>query len=203
MPVKFNGATSGFVQLAAPAVAGSTSLVLPTDSVQPGLVLVAVSSFSAASTVSVDNCFTSTYDNYRVITDFTAASTALTITMRMRVGGADSSAASYTRQILYGTGATVTAGVSTGATSWSLVTSDATYMPYNRFAFDLYGPQLTRITTGTYNVALYESTGLHYSMSNAVTFAATTSFDGFSLIASTGNFNCTVRVYGYRNSITT
>ena len=50
----------------------------------PGLVYVAGTAFSAASSVSVNNCFTSTYDNYRIMMRITNSAA---VNMQWRVRG--------------------------------------------------------------------------------------------------------------------
>lgn len=169
---------------------------------ESGLVLITSSTFSAASAVNVNNCFTSTYENYRVIIDFSAASTTLTTRMRMRVGGADSSASSYVLNQTYNnTTTTVANSQVTGQTQWDLATVDGTVAPYLRMPFDIFGPQLTRFTTLTGSFAqVSASTPTYFIVTNGMFFTATTSFDGFSLLTSTGTISGSVRIYGYRNS---
>lgn len=207
MPVRLNGSTSGYVELAAPAVAGTTSLELPTDSIKPGLVLVAVQSFSAVSSVSVNNCFTATYENYRVMVSVTQASGTqdIPVYMKLRASGADNSVGYY---IANGVGISDTAqnfansssNVSTGFYVARLANSvDNT----TSFSLELHGPQLSK-RTPMYGTGMWTS-----GNSNAVTAVGTTiaglhntiaSYDGFSL-SSTANLTGTLRVYGYRNSL--
>ena len=86
MPVKINGATSGSVTLAAPATGSDVTLTLPAAAgtvattayadTAGGLQLITTQTFSAVSAVNVNNCFTSTYDNYQVVISGTTPSTA-------------------------------------------------------------------------------------------------------------------------------
>lgn len=196
MPLRLNGATSGYVQLAAPAVAGSTSLVLPTDSVQPGLVLVATSAFSAASTVSVDGCFTSTYENYRLLVNIDGASTTNSAQIRLRASGSDS-AVNYNQFGWIASGGTLSANSGTGNTYITLATTTTTDGSFS--VVEIGRPALAAITH-----IYFQQYASNTPAGIAGICAHTTSsaYDGFSVIASTGTITGRVRVYGYRNSTT-
>jgi hypothetical protein len=157
-----------------------------------GLVFITSEPFTSSSTVSVNNCFTSTYSNYRVIMTATG-STSMDITCRLRVGGADSSAATYSNRRA-ALGATYTTSASTTGTSLNYAVARAT----NRSVavYDFTNPQAT-LQTNVIGQS-FEPDGLFDI--NGCTFTATTSFDGFSLICSSGNITGTVTVYAYANS---
>ena len=75
MGLRLNGSTSGYVELNAPAVAGTTNLSLPAtsgtvalDATAGGLVLVKAQQItSSASSIAVNDVFSSTYRNYRIV----------------------------------------------------------------------------------------------------------------------------------------
>lgn len=195
MTLKLNGATSGSVSLDAPATGSHVTLELPTDSIKPALILLASQAFTAASNVSVNNCFTAAYDNYQIIYS-TSANTATTgdIQFRLRSGGVDSSAASYkqgsisnswTNSVAAFGGTTSTAG----NVGFLNAANDAFSKSINVFAPFL-SQKTTWATSGPDDASMRVYSGL---------FNATTSFDGFSIIAPSGTFTGTVRVYGYRN----
>jgi hypothetical protein len=199
MPVRINGSTSGYIEIDAPAVAGTRTLVLPTDSIQPGLVLVASNTFSAATSLSINNCFTSTYDNYRVMLTVTAASGVVAVNLRLRVSGTDSST-TYTTQQLQVTGTSV-AGGRTGAgntgTEWQVANTSAS-LPVG-INGDIFGPQRAAATSinFTSNFPSGSATIEMYSGSHSTA----TSYDGLSILAAAGgNITGFIRVYGYRNS---
>jgi hypothetical protein len=188
MPLRINGATSGYVQLAAPNAAGSTALVLPTDSVQPGLVLVASGSVTSGSTLSIDGCFTAAYDNYRI-----ALTSNVSTTLRWRAASADNSSANYYDQYILGNASAASAGRGSGQTSHA--TSSGT----GWLVMDVFGPALASTTYSVANVTQGGTTlvVVGYAYFHNVASA----FDGFSLLGTSMTAN--VRVYGYRNSITT
>jgi hypothetical protein len=187
MGVRLNGSTSGYVELNAPATAGTTVLELPTDSIKPGMVLVASQSFSAVSSVSVNNCFTATYENYKVFCDFSVSSTP-TMTFRFRAAGVDASTGYFT---------STNFAVGSSASAIGLGASNMTSSDRGVFSVDILAPMLARESH------LVGLSGLNAGYLGACASGAlrnTSTYDGFSVIASTGNMTGTIRIYGYRNS---
>ena len=65
----------------------------------PGLKLITTQSFSATTTINVNDVFSTTYDNYKVIMNFECATNAdASFNFRFRSGGADNSNATYNYQ---------------------------------------------------------------------------------------------------------
>ena len=62
---------------------------------EPGLVLLTTQTFSAVSSVSVDDVFSSTYDNYVIQGVVLNTVDGRALNLRLRVSGADASAANY------------------------------------------------------------------------------------------------------------
>jgi hypothetical protein len=60
--------------------------------INPGLTLIKTQSFSAVASSSVDDVFSTTYDNYRIILDITDFTSDATVFAKLRVSGTDSSA---------------------------------------------------------------------------------------------------------------
>lgn len=201
MTLRLNGSTSGSVSLDAPAAGGNVSLELPTDSIKPGLVLVAAQSFTGVSSVSVNNCFTATYENYRVLVNMSSLSAGMTIGMRLRAGGADDSVAGYDTYYIDIESTSSAVGRILGQTSWQIAAGASGYQlsigadvrqPYtanHKHVQDIWGPTVE--PSGTY---------WRFGLRGHVR-ASTTLYDGFSLLASTGNFTGTVSVYGYRSTV--
>jgi hypothetical protein len=84
--------------------------------VTPGLVLVSTTPVSGTS-FSVNNCFSATYKNYRIIYDFTVADQNMVF--RLRVGGADNSTSNYDRVRLIASGSSAGVATTSAATSWT------------------------------------------------------------------------------------
>jgi hypothetical protein len=172
----------------------------PTIPGDPGLAFITGTTFTTSTGVNVNNCFSSTYDSYRVMIDVTAFSTTLDMLMRLRVSGADNSTTNYVRQVVYGSGTTAAAVLNTGQTSWTLLSTGSTNADYGKMSLDIFAPNLSRKTIVNQNQVSVDVSGNQYVLSGFLYFGATTVFDGFSLVPSTGNISGTVRVYGYRNS---
>lgn len=195
MPVKLNGSTSGFVELKAPAVAGTTSLELPTDSIKPALVLVNETTFSAATSVSVNNCFSATYQNYRIIIVHTAsAQTALNL--RLRTAGSDNTTTNYARQGLSVSSTSVSGARATGTNNAEL----GYYGIEGNIAYIDFGQPFESAKTNWHG-QLSAAPDNPFFTGFSGGFNSTTSFDGFSLLAASGTITGTVRIYGYRNSL--
>ena len=170
------------------------------DALLPGLVLVAKASWVSGGTLSVDNCFTSTYSSYRlVISNAKHATTAVNVLFRLRAGGVDKGSAGYywSRQyIAMGGGSGGFTGGSNSADIQPGIV--ATTANAGSGVIDLHDPQQSAITTCTFQGIWAATTGETGQGSGWLN--TTDSYDGFSLIANTGNFtSLDVRVYGYRN----
>jgi hypothetical protein len=167
-----------------------TSLNTALGTKKAGLVLLNTTSFSAVSSQSFNNVFSSTYDNYKIlITASSATDTDLQI--RLRVGGSDNStASSYVLQRITASSTTV-GGVRQTDSYWrgySFRDND-----YNSQEITLYRPFLTKPT-------LFSSYG-NYGESNALIFGFTgshnqsTSYDGFTMFGPT--VTGTISIYGF------
>lgn len=183
---------------AAPTAAAGTNTtqVATTAFVQAasGLTLITTQSFSAVSSVSVNNCFSGDYDNYRIIITMSTTQTDAP-TMRLRAGGADSSAASYnTRRIytLISTGSSNGDGSAT-ETSFKLGSADTTK---GLIALDVTLPQAAERTAMFAHSIGVASGGNGYFTYAAGVFNAATQFDGFSILNAT--MTGSLSVFGYR-----
>jgi hypothetical protein len=150
-----------------------------------------------SGTLSVNNCFSATYDNYLIISDMKVSAESNYI-LRLRVSGSDASTLYYLSGF-YNSSASSTlqafnhANVSdyklrdigTDKGVHSIVVSN----PYNAIdtSFTMQGLQGWQGTSSE----LVVNGGIHHSA---------TSYTGFSLLADNGNLTGTVRVYGYSNS---
>lgn len=149
--------------------------------------------FSGASSISLNGCFSSTYDNYRILF-FGTLSTGSNQTLRLRASGTDNSGATSYRSQQGTFGGTSVAAKRNDTSAFNLnYDSGGNEPPY--YAIDIFRPN----STDTFKVIA----GMGYKSAQAdFTLGALTSstqFDGFSLITSTGTMSGTVRVYGYRN----
>lgn len=162
-----------------------------------------VSSGSATS-VSFNNCFTSTYDNYRILIDgFQPQNAGRGLNFRLRVGGVDASGASDYPNAFLGLKADGTAsnfnsaGDSYGSTG---MYNSSTTIPYGSTSIDIFNPAKAERTFANVSAQLFDSQIFHRTGSFAHNL--TTAYDGFTLLlSSTGNITTLrVRVYGYRQA---
>ena len=164
--------------------------------------LVASASFSAASTVNVDNVFTSSYRNYRVVIEITATTGAAAqiISMQLRTGGTAATAANYfyARSGYNWAAATASADVGSGGTYWFIPRSNGSGSigGASSTSFTITSPRLAAPTwfTGTSVDGSYAAViGGYHSLSTA--------YDGFNIATTTGGTNITgvYRVYGLRD----
>ena len=159
-----------------------------------GLVLLNTTSFSAVSSQSINDVFSSTYDNYRIVADF-VGSTGTNNNMRLRVSGADNTTSNYMRQYIYASSTTIAAARSNSQTTW-LLGDHGTSRTIN--IVDLVSPNLAQVTGGIHFSAMYYNSATENAwLQNGLGFNATTQFTGFSIYPSSGTITGTVSVYGY------
>ena len=124
--VRLYGATSGYTELAPPAVAPDGVLSLPSgtgtiatqsyvdtsSAAAGGLVHINTTTFTAVSSVSLDDVFSADYENYKIIMTLFNSSTALTY-MRLRASGSDLTSTTYSFAV-----ARISSQGSLTATNW-------------------------------------------------------------------------------------
>lgn len=168
-----------------------------------GLTKVTSGTFSAVASVSLPNStFTSTYTNYKVVFIVSTSSGTPAITGRYRASGTDNSNATYYNAVSIARvdGSAATQGNSNAGTSYNLgymaIGTPGTY----GITLDFLSPQATakkQIAGGGFGYNATQDAFAAYSIGGW--FNATTAFDAFSLIASTGTITGSYFVYGYQN----
>ena len=164
-----------------------------------GLTLITTSSPSAVASVSINNCFSATYQNYRVIINYTSGVGADQMTtMRLRVSGTDSSTSYKSVQVGYGSGAATSGADIAGTDEW--------YVTYyntgtgSTVAIDIGNPFTATPTSAFINSGYVSSISNYYVQSNFDVHTASTSYDGFTILTTGTSFTGNIRVYGYANS---
>jgi hypothetical protein len=170
-----------------------------------GLSLIAKASFTSASSVSVQGCFTSAYQNYRVFCD-TIFPTANGQNGFALLSGASQATLNYNSAgVGFGSGAAAANNANEGGTAemrWGSLGSAG-----STFTIDIFRPALATQTRflGN-NFAFNGSTPIATSSAFAGVHTNTTAYDGFIIPflqanGATGNAaSGTIYVYGYRNS---
>ena len=179
---------------AASTITGPTGATGPTGSdASSGLVLINTTSFSAVSSVSVNDVFSATYENYKIIVNQQRNTGAGLNQLRFRVAGADNSSNLYIVQVLSANGgsASASSSTSTSASLSAAFTTGANII--GQFEIEMQNPFQSKRTTYLSRCVdgndLMVLTGQYYN--------ADTSFTGFSIIASANTITGSVSVFGY------
>lgn len=178
-----------------------TSATAPTSRLGGGgLDFITSSTFSAVSSVAVNNCFTNTSANYLLLVDLSATSADAVCGIKLRVSGTSSSTAYYGNTFGYNLASTLRNLAMNNATYFSLGETDTVNSDTFGAGITIIGPQLTRTTRLTVNATWPETTSNTVGAVGGGLHNVATAYDGFELIVSSGTFAGTVRVYGYRNA---
>ena len=149
-------------------------------------------SFSAAATLSVNGCFTSSYDAYMIWSQFSSSVADINVSLRMRAAGTDASGANYDFQEFVAANTSLTGARSSSQTSGQFARCSDCFATIN-----IHNPALAAITyylsQAWYGpgVTLTEYAGRH---------TPATAYDGFTVLPSSGNITGKLRVYGLRKS---
>jgi len=161
----------------------------------PALVYITQATPSAVNTVSINNCFTSTYTNYRIIANFTAAVGDASLTARLRVSGTDATT-NYSSQRVFG--AVTSAGASQNqAGTDELYIADITgsTVTNNYISFELSSPALAQATSG---MSIGGKSDVVQIV--AIGHSTATAYDGITFLFGGTSVTGIIRVYGYQNS---
>jgi hypothetical protein len=161
-----------------------------------GLTLVATGTAAAAASVTVNTCFTTTYDEYLLVVDITG-STIAQLNLQMRNGGSTITASNYQWfRTGFGNGGAADNSSGVGATAWLFGFANSTVPSVA--TINIYDPLTSRVANhnafsttvnGTDTAVSVMNTGFRYTSAQA--------FDSFVLSVSAGTMTGTVRVYGY------
>ena len=187
-----DGATA--IETLGDAIDASMNTALGTK--KAGMVLLNTTSFSGVSSGSVNDVFSATYENYRIIATL-VGTTVEAFNMRLRVSGADNSTNNYyfVGTDLNSSSASVTVRGGDPNTSWRLgaIGNDFTIL-----TIDVAGPQTSAKTAFVSAGGAGNGTNEAYGGNFGGFFSATTSFTGFTILGAS-NFSGTVRTYGVAN----
>ena len=163
-----------------------------------GMVLLNTTSFSGVASQSINDVFSATYTNYKIIMNLTSTTTAgEMLRMRMRVGGTDNTSSNYKyvmKQFYYDPPNVGIDNVgSTSSTDWVLhryTRADGYYG-----TLDVYFPFATNYT-GLFGAGLNPNYDTTNGSNTYCSLSVTTSYTGFTFYPSAGNMTGTVSVYG-------
>lgn len=146
--------------------------------------------YSGVTSVSLNGIFSGTYQNYITVFDLILAGGG-DVSIRWRVAGTDATGSNYVSQWLRAIGATVAGSLSTSTLS-NLSVTGGTNSVYTGTIYKPFEANPTQYTISSGSEAGISSLTSRHTLS--------TSYDGFTLLTSSGSFSGTVRVYGVKNS---
>ena len=156
-----------------------------------GLVHINTTAFTTQSAVNINDCFSSTYDNYKIIIN-AVNSTSSFLNARLRVAGADNTTANYRFQVLTAANTVISGAASTGQTAWGYGGSAGEVAA----DWTLLNPFATKVT----KIIVNHIDGTSITRTALLAFDLTTSFTGFTIYPNTGTFTGSVSIYGLQQS---
>jgi hypothetical protein len=176
------------------------AIFFPSAGPAPTSGLTFITGGTITDTTSVNNCFSATYTNYKIVFNSLVSGTNVQVRMRMRASGSDDSNSLYSFSNLQqntSTGGTASGGVGRDTTQFGLGSFN-NYANGQSLSFDIFNPFAAKNTNygpGAFFddeiVLLGFISGVHKS---------TTSFDGFTIFPTSSTLAGTYKVYGYANS---
>jgi hypothetical protein len=160
-----------------------------------GLVFITKSTFSAQSSVSIDNCFSATYIHYLITSDLLGSAADNGISARLRASGSDNSSSQYRRQLIYASSTTISGVRATGATFWD---SAFGYTETAAFGFRILwlSNPFDAVRTTAWNDSSYDADGNINVESRVLSNDATTSYDGITFFPNSGTMTGNISVFG-------
>lgn len=156
-----------------------------------GLVFVTSTTFSAASTFSINNCFSSAYVNYRILIRSLGAGGATELRYRLRVGGTDNSSANYSSQRLYAQSTSVGGYSEVNQTSGFLYTTNVTSESMS--STDIFRP-FEAVASGFHTEGKYNDYTIDMLAGRHL---VSTSYDGITIFPPLGTITGEIFIYGY------
>ena len=187
-----DGATA--IETLGDAIDASMNTALGTK--KAGMVLLNTTTFTGVASQSVNDVFSSTYDNYVIfISDLIASTGTPNLYIRLRASGADNSAAQYALNFMTRTNTGFASGQSLSGTAWDFGTIDATNRCFRELKLSSVNKAQTTgmqtITTDSYS----NSTALVYALAGGA-HAVSTAFTGMTIYPSANNISGIISVYG-------
>ena len=167
-----------------------------------GMDLITTSTFSAVSSVSINNCFTSTYENYRIVMNFISTSAGVQLRCRLRSAGTDNSGTGAYESAIFRITAVNSTQIAYSAADTTGYLMDQDANGYGHAILDISSPYSAVYSRLSINGAGgLSGTAIGCNYVGGFAHRVNSSFDGITLYLGSGTaITGTVRVYGYRNS---
>ena len=175
-------------------VAVDTAMNTALGTKKAGMVLLNTTSFSGVASQSINDVFSATYTNYKIIfSDLIVSTSNQNLLLRMRVGGSDLSSAIYTNQQSLQSGTTDTTQRQVSQTS--AYCGDIATADKNIIVVDIFNPFATKTTLMIAQGICTIDTVRQSLISNVV--GNTISYTGFTFFPVAQNITGSVSTYGY------
>ena len=176
------------------------AIFFPSAGPAPTSGLTFIAGGTVTDTTSVNNCFSATYLNYKVVFSNLTSGDSSNLLLRLRVGGTDNTSSVYSSIVSgsNGSSGTYTNGIVSQSASSFALTYGNDYANGQTIAFDMFSPFAAKNTqyglgnaVNGENAFFWFIAGIHKS---------TTSFDGFTIFPTSSTLAGTYKIYGYANS---
>jgi len=150
---------------------------------------------SAASSISINGCFSAAYDHYLVMRNLLGSAGGVSLDVRLRVSSTDASGANYRTQGLSASDATIGGARYTGDTSFRNVLgyTEATSIGFSRLWIS---NPFAAVRTTAWSDHSVSVTGSLSLQSFVYEHDLATSYDGLSIIPASGTVTGSLYVYG-------
>lgn len=163
-----------------------------------GLVFITKKSGTSVSSIDIDNCFSSKYTQYRIITDVTTSIANVSVNAQYRSGGSTTTSG-YSNQYMIGSTTVIVGARATSQSSAAYIGGTKSTDLSEIAVTEIRNPFQTQYTTAITFLAQESNGSINCDVFSNST-SATTSFDGIRILASSGNITGTIYIYGYVNS---
>ena len=160
-----------------------------------GLVYVASTTFSASTGVEMSNCFSSTYDNYKILITYYGSSASNSTWQMMTGTNTKETGSVYYRFGYYWQSSIV--GLNSGPNTSDFITNHGTTSSiFSAAEITCFRPNISGVRTTSLINAYDAASSLVITTTETV--ATTTAYTGFYFAPALGNITGTITVYGYR-----
>ena len=168
-----------------------TSMNAALGTKKAGMVLLNTTSFSGVASQSINDVFSATYTNYRIIINVQSATSQNEFLFRMRVAGSDDSTSNYHSQLITGNNTSVAGERVSSATSGTLAQMTNNVSGVDAVFYKPFDTVRTIVTATSAN-----SLDTIRMRTIGSVLATSTSYTGFTIFGSTQNITGSVSVYG-------
>lgn len=150
--------------------------------------------FTGASAISVDGCFTTEFDDYRIVLDIPTVSALESIVILLRSGGGNNASTLYDAQRVISSGTSITTSAVTAA-SWGPVIGNRLR---HYVTGDIFSPMLAQYTAAQLKGTSSDAGTNLGIMEIAAWYRGTTQFDGIHVARVGANtLTGSLKIYGY------